>query len=275
MTTPSNLYRPPKLELWSTKYQWLPCNISFPDGKHAKIDSYINNLHPGDHQKLYGIIEKFVDRAIPLWNLVYQYFPDGAWQHYRVTCDAVEDTMPPGMEERPRDNKKKNEDGNEDEDGEESEIDEDAEWDLDEEWRKTHRIVIKPDPEEYKGVCITEEHAKDTFAFLHLGNKSEQAIKDAAGKRIQVIVKLANIHLTPENPKYDGGSWHVEGQLNEHIVSTALYYYDSENITDSHLAFRTRVNSQSLEEDLNYEQGDDDGIERYFPLYFYHYYSQS
>lgn len=32
------------------------------------------------------------------------------------------------------------------------------------------------------------------------------------GRTIQVIVKLANIHLTPEKPKYAGGSWHVEGK---------------------------------------------------------------
>jgi hypothetical protein len=30
---------------------------------------------------------------------------------------------------------------------------------------------------------------------------------------LQIIVKLANIHLTPEKPEYDGGTWHVEGQL--------------------------------------------------------------
>ena len=30
-------------------------------------------------------------------------------------------------------------------------------------------------------------------------------------KGLQVIVKLANIHLTPEKPNYDGGSWHIEG----------------------------------------------------------------
>ena len=29
----------------------------------------------------------------------------------------------------------------------------------------------------------------------------------------QAIAKLANIHLTPEKPRYEGGSWHVEGQL--------------------------------------------------------------
>ena len=60
------------------------------------------------------------------------------------------------------------------------------------------------------------------------------------GKTIQCIVKLANIVLTPENPEYPGGKWHVEGQplplslfescaerllgmLNERIVSSFIY----------------------------------------------------
>ncbi|KAF9049333.1 hypothetical protein BDZ89DRAFT_1057685, partial [Hymenopellis radicata] len=74
-----------------------------------------------------------------------------------------------------------------------------------------------------------------------------------AGSTIQVIVKLANIVLTPDKPNYKGGSWHVEG-----IVSTFIYvrslihrqdvilndflqYYDEENLTESRLDFRTSV----------------------------------
>jgi hypothetical protein len=38
-------------------------------------------------------------------------------------------------------------------------------------------------------------------------------MKDYAKRGLQVIVKLANIHLTPEKPEYGGGTWHVEGQL--------------------------------------------------------------
>ena len=37
--------------------------------------------------------------------------------------------------------------------------------------------------------------------------------EEYAKSGLQIIVKLANIHLTPENPSYEGGSWHVEGQL--------------------------------------------------------------
>jgi hypothetical protein len=44
---------------------------------------------------------------------------------------------------------------------------------------------------------------------------------------IQVIVKLANIQLTPEKPSYPGGSWHVEGQMvsnrSSHIVIPLLF----------------------------------------------------
>ena len=33
------------------------------------------------------------------------------------------------------------------------------------------------------------------------------------GRTLQVIVRLANIILTPERPEYPGGKWHVEGLL--------------------------------------------------------------
>ncbi|KZV88675.1 hypothetical protein EXIGLDRAFT_839044 [Exidia glandulosa HHB12029] len=61
------------------------------------------------------------------------------------------------------------------------------------------------------------------------------------GRGIQVIVKLANITLTPEKPEYGGGAWHVEGMRNESIVASGIYYYDEENISESRLAFRTAV----------------------------------
>jgi Protein of unknown function (DUF4246) len=56
-------------------------------------------------------------------------------------------------------------------------------------------------------------------------------------------VKLAEIVLTPEKPHYPGGSWHVEGTVNEQIVATVIAYVESSNITDSKLAFRHAVSS--------------------------------
>jgi len=38
------------------------------------------------------------------------------------------------------------------------------------------------------------------------------------GRTLQVIVRLANIILTPEWPEYPGGKWHVEGLLQLYCV---------------------------------------------------------
>ena len=47
------------------------------------------------------------------------------------------------------------------------------------------------------------------------GLKGLRKTVDLQGRRLQVIVKLANIMLTPEKPRYVGGTWHVEGELQE------------------------------------------------------------
>jgi hypothetical protein len=58
---------------------------------------------------------------------------------------------------------------------------------------------------------------------------------------VQVIVKYASIVLTPQQPRYAGGSWHVEGMINEGIVASAICYLHNDNITESRLAFRSMV----------------------------------
>jgi septum formation topological specificity factor MinE len=73
---------------------------------------------------------------------------------------------------------------------------------------------------------------------------------------LQIIVKLASIELTPEKPHFPVGGWHVEGQMNESICATALYYLDSENITDSSLSFRMQT-SAYMNDDRGYDVGQD------------------
>ncbi|KAJ1858370.1 hypothetical protein GGH12_000021 [Coemansia sp. RSA 1822] len=82
------------------------------------------------------------------------------------------------------------------------------------------------------------------------------------GRRLQAIFKMSNICLTPEQPEYEGGSWHVEAMTNERIVATGIYYYDVENITESTLNFR-----ESVEEYFDYEQGDHDGVNRAYGIF--------
>ncbi|KAF8642083.1 hypothetical protein AX16_009699 [Volvariella volvacea WC 439] len=90
-------------------------------------------------------------------------------------------------------------------------------------------------------------------------------VEEFKEKGLQVIVKLANIYLTPENPEYEGGTWHVEGQMNERICATALYYYDSENITSSRLAFRQQCDEEAMI-DVSYEQDDHAWLSSVFGL---------
>ncbi|KAJ8081612.1 hypothetical protein PM082_007458 [Marasmius tenuissimus] len=89
--------------------------------------------------------------------------------------------------------------------------------------------------------------------------------KDWKEQGLQVITKLANIELRPEEGKtsYEGGTWHIEGQLNEHIRASALYHHDQLNVTKSRLAFRQLTNGRMLEE-MNYPQDDYEGIEQLF-----------
>ncbi|KAJ2891477.1 hypothetical protein IWW38_003602 [Coemansia aciculifera] len=82
------------------------------------------------------------------------------------------------------------------------------------------------------------------------------------GRRLQAIVKMSNIELTPEKPDYDGGNWHVEAMANERIIATGIYYYDVENIAESNLKFR-----ESVDEDISYEQNDRRGINSAYGIY--------
>eukprot|EP00755_Sulcionema_specki_P030555 Sspe_Gene.1976::Locus_669_Transcript_1_1_Confidence_1.000_Length_2220::g.1976::m.1976 len=76
-----------------------------------------------------------------------------------------------------------------------------------------------------------------------------------AGK-LQVIVKAADIVLTPEKPVYPGGTWHLEGMQHENIVCTGIFYYQQCNVTPSHLEFRQAIDDTEFE----YPQSEHDHI---------------
>ena len=55
--------------------------------------------------------------------------------------------------------------------------------------------------------------ADESTDSTELGEGMVDLKKHFEDEGLQIIVKLANIHLTPEKPEYEGGTWHVEGQL--------------------------------------------------------------
>ena len=83
--------------------------------------------------------------------------------------------------------------------GETGQIDDYDDDEDEDDWKRTNRILRWPEPEPYQPGCrgcVTEP--------MDLRKK----FKDTG---LQIIVKLASIYLTPEKPRYPGGSWHVEG----------------------------------------------------------------
>jgi hypothetical protein len=76
-----------------------------------------------------------------------------------------------------------------------------------------------------------------------------------------VIVKAANIVLTPDKPEYKGGAWHIEGMPYENIVATGIYYSDCQNIQNSKLEFR-----RALGTPFRYEQNDREYVKTHYGI---------
>lgn len=89
----------------------------------------------------------------------------------------------------------------------------------------------------------------------------KRLVRNLETKPLQVITKAANIILTPDNPIYPGGSWHLEGMPYEHIIATGIYYYEETNLTDSFLEFR-----RALEDLLHYPQDGHEYVKKHYGM---------
>ncbi|KAG8912827.1 hypothetical protein FRC01_004875, partial [Tulasnella sp. 417] len=223
------------LEFWaySDGFCWIPTDFELGEnGDPARALGYINNVHPRQHQGLITVIKCLVGRFSLLWDKVLtDIHPEHDYQDLgRVKVSGS------------------------------------YEW-------TDHLEYPKPRWKDFKGLGINEYDRRYLLWDAHKSIKlptvdergyhgsgrditSREATYSIQGKKVQVIVKLANIHLTPERPEYPGGSWHVEGMANERIVASGIYYYDCENITESQLAFRVAITCEAAQ----YEQNDSEGI---------------
>ncbi|MFJ2931584.1 DUF4246 domain-containing protein [Streptomyces sp. NPDC087219] len=225
---PTNQYS--KYE-FSEKFQWLPTDVDVDADGDVTFRSYVNNVHPEAHRELAAVLPDLFARMRPLL--------ENVLTDLRHPRPVRIETDPWGWygpaPERP----------------DKSSFSDDAAyaeafraWGKEEdEWWENRRPVVPDAP------AFTAPEVPDASSRV-----------DLRGRGLQVIVKLATIHLTPEKPEYSGGSWHVEGMLNERIVSTGIYYWDSENITESRLSFRAALY------DPEYEQNDDNGMRDVYGL---------
>lgn len=233
----------------SADYQWLPCDVAFRPRSSPNeelevwISSYINNLHPVLHKGLYSVLSKIIAKTVPMWDDVLGYLENERHFESRIPFIGTEYDFPLGWT-RPREPKESKEDG----DAADIEEDEERESELDEKWERENRVLLRPEPREFS------PHNPEQWKPLSLADKYQD-------EGIQVIVKLANIELSPGGKeKYGGGTWHIEGQLNERICASSIYYYAQENITASRLSFRQLTSSEDLR-NKTYGQDDYSGVE--------------
>lgn len=215
------VWRPPHRP-YSLKFQWLPCDVHFEssDEDECRIVSYINNLHPERHRALYQVIEKILTRTIPLWNKTLSLLQDEykRIEYYEVEFEDHPEPYPDAA----------NVDA------------ENTEWERLMEWQLRQPIKL-PEPRSF---------APHTF-------KSQVNLRQEYAERgLQVIVKLANIELTPEKPEYEGGSWHIEGQLvslSWRLIMRLILMMDRMNISVLQLSTTTiaRISQRALLHSVN------------------------
>ncbi len=169
----------------------------------TRIVSCINNLHPQDHTGLYNIVEKIIGRVIPLWNatltpLRHSDFPR------RVEYNNVDYG---DLDDYTKRNGPVQLDGEDDYDF----------WDRTEEFKISRKseFIVRPNPPPFvrPQTQVTEGHDVSEEKGKSHKRRIIDLRADYASTGLQIIVKFANIHLTPEKPEYEGGTWHVEGQM--------------------------------------------------------------
>lgn len=190
----------------SKHFQCLPTKFKYDESAgRFELSSYINNIHPGKYAEIYTLITTIFNNSLPglLQCLSCCISPE----YLRVNIPVAENAYGQGyldMIHLLEDSDLEASDG--------EKIDEELEL-------KKHKW-IKDSPPKWNG------------------SPSFQVFDAKRFEDLKVITKLVNIELTPENPQYVGGSWHVEGAMNEDIVATITYHYDSENVTNQKLSFR-------------------------------------
>ncbi|KAF2106544.1 hypothetical protein BDV96DRAFT_507694 [Lophiotrema nucula] len=224
-------------EYWSKVFQWLPANVAIQVDGTVKLTSYINNLHPNKYPDVYSTIEKLIQTALPAWDQCL-----GVASGYHKKDGAGRTTSRFPYPDNPDDENEENWDPPNAEDVADvtvnwEEVDSDFNPEYDDETEKKWEFLRKP-------VNLEASFEEINYAPAP-GTRLIERFRDTG---LQVIVKMASIELTPDRPEFPVGGWHIEGQMNEHICGTVLYYLDSENITDSNLSFRMQTSAYLMDD---------------------------
>ncbi|KAJ9385537.1 hypothetical protein DTO063F5_4130 [Paecilomyces variotii] len=239
---------------FSTDFQMLPSEVQLGTDGKWHLASYVNNLHPVKFKELYGVLDEIIDRVAGLWEMTLTPVKDMLHSRARVEYHKVE--YEPISEEAKESRPVK----------EPSETEAEYEARV-QEWKMRHYRVKQPDVGEFRPWAVPK------FMIEHLPEDQPNPLrieepvrlKEEYGERgLQVFVRVMKIELSPERPEYSS-EFHVEGQMNERICASALYYYDSENVQGGRMTFRQATDTGSISE-IKYEPGDSVWLKQVFGL---------
>ncbi|KAJ2870987.1 hypothetical protein FB639_004538, partial [Coemansia asiatica] len=207
----------PMASAWSASpnFSWLPAEFYIAEDGTTRIDSYINNLHPKRHAKLYDLIAQVFSKSVPVFE--------------QVITDAVY-TSPPRIREG----------------------------------FVSYYTNVEPMPTDYNSSDYIQKLEQWRADAQHMGPQPDPYAKfdrpippqTLRNRRVQIVAKMHNIVLSPEQPEYPGDNeWYVEAMSNERIIATVVCYYDEHNVTQGDIAFRDRLNSK-----IEYVEGDRQSI---------------
>ncbi|KAJ2830074.1 hypothetical protein FBU31_002562, partial [Coemansia sp. 'formosensis'] len=188
----------------SDKFSWLPSEFRVDDNGAVTIESYINNLHPVRHAALYPIIASVFSKCLPLLVQVLTDLVHPRKPRVEINLyDCYEYERP----EPERGRRSYNEY-------------------LEElESRNKDATYKDPQPKPF----VVPERPDNPYSLR--------------GRRLQAIVRMANIELPSKKYVYGGKGWSMAGLDNERIIATGIFFYDVVNIAQCSLEFREPLNA--------------------------------
>ncbi|KAM0426064.1 hypothetical protein ACHAPT_008695 [Fusarium lateritium] len=277
--------RPESKDLfWSITYQWLPSNVAICDDGTVKLTSYVNNLNPNKFPGIYETLEGIIEKAIPAWDQCLHEYT--SWKKgsvagrvnsrfHKITAasDSDDSLWAPELDVA----KFKDLDIH---------LTHEELFELEDQacyekgntqigWKPQHERMnqglppLTPNVEDRHIARAKWEKTREAILpeprdFEEIDYAPKESIREKFKENgLQVIVKMASIELTPAKPEFPAGGWHLEGQMNEKICATALYYVDSENVTPSHLSFRMQTDSY-LNDKIYAKQDEYNWLERVY-----------
>ncbi|KAJ3248956.1 hypothetical protein HDU77_007910 [Chytriomyces hyalinus] len=233
------IYSDPTAKDASARFQWLPSEFRIDGAGKVHIQSYINNLNRRVHNELYDTIAAVFEALVPMFEMTVGSF---------TTEPTPRIYAPPNNSRYQQDFHEKCKErackmGIFDTDS--------AEY-----LNFMNALVEQPRPINIPGL-------PESFDSSSASKLASNVCKLGTERAYQVCVQMATIHLTPENPVYSGGNWHLKGKENEAIGATGIVYYNMSNITSSRITFKSFYDDGFF---FDFDQGNFSGLATVFDV---------